>query len=106
LSWHFTSSVPAGGQGLASHILLRGNALSPFEHNGQARLCRCPSLSKDTKITGLHFHDLRREAASRWMDAGVSLGTIQRWLGHANVAQTSTYLGASLGNDGEDMQAF
>lgn len=61
---------------------------------------------KNAKITGLHFHDLRREAASRWLDAGVSLGTIQRWLGHANVAQTSTYLGASLGNDAEDMRAY
>lgn len=61
---------------------------------------------KRAKITNLHFHDLRREAASRWMDAGVSLGTIQRWLGHANISQTSTYLGASLGNDAEDMRAY
>lgn len=28
---------------------------------------------KRAKITDLHFHDLRREAGSRWMDAGVSL---------------------------------
>lgn len=40
------------------------------------------------------------------MDAGVPLATIQRWLGHANIAQTSTYLGASLGNDERDMRAF
>jgi hypothetical protein len=26
------------------------------------------------------------------MDAGVPLATIQRWLGHSNVSQTSTYL--------------
>lgn len=58
------------------------------------------------KITDLHFHDLRREAGSRWMDAGVSLAEIQRWLGHANIAQTSTYLGASLGNDEAAMRAF
>ena len=58
------------------------------------------------KIDGLHFHDLRREAGSRWMDAGVPLATIQRWLGHTNIAQTSTYLGASLGADELDMQAF
>ena len=51
------------------------------------------------KIEDLHFHDLRREAGSRWMDAGVPLATIQRWLGHANVSQTSTYLAASLGGD-------
>ena len=58
------------------------------------------------KIDGLHFHDLRRECGSRWMDAGVPLATIQRWLGHTNIAQTSTYLGASLGADELDMQAF
>lgn len=58
------------------------------------------------KITDLHFHDLRREAGSRWMDAGIPLATIQRWLGHANISQTSTYLGASLGGDETDMRAF
>jgi hypothetical protein len=40
------------------------------------------------------------------MDAGVSLAEIQRWLGHANISQTSTYLGASLGNDDAAMRAF
>ena len=29
------------------------------------------------------------------MDAGIPLATIQRWLGHHNISQTSTYLGAS-----------
>ena len=29
-------------------------------------------------ITDLRFHDLRREAGSRWMDAGIPLATIQR----------------------------
>jgi len=58
------------------------------------------------KIADLHFHDLRREAGSRWMDAGVPLATIQRWLGHFNISQTSTYLGASIGGDEQDMAAF
>jgi integrase len=40
----------------------------------------------------LHFHDLRREAGSRWLDGGVPLHQIQAWLGHTNVSQTSTYL--------------
>ncbi|HXG57079.1 MAG TPA: site-specific integrase [Vicinamibacterales bacterium] len=57
-------------------------------------------------LTDLHFHDLRREAGSRWMDAGIPLATIQRWLGHANIAQTSTYLGASHGADELDMRMF
>jgi len=57
-------------------------------------------------LTDLHFHDLRGEAGSRWMDAGVPLATIQRWLGHSNISQTSTYLGASLGADETDMERF
>jgi hypothetical protein len=40
------------------------------------------------------------------MDAGVPLATIQRWLGHANISQTSIYLGASLGGDEQDMHAY
>jgi len=40
------------------------------------------------------------------MDAGIPLATIQRWLGHANIAQTSTYLGASIGADDRDMRYF
>lgn len=58
------------------------------------------------KIDDLHFHDLRREAGSRWMDAGVPLATIQRWLGHHNISQTSKYLAASLGGDVEEMRAY
>lgn len=58
------------------------------------------------RIENLHFHDLRREAGSRWMDAGVALADIQRWLGHSNVSQTSTYLGASIGNDEAAIQAY
>jgi len=58
------------------------------------------------RTINLHFHDLRREAGSRWMDAGVPLATIQRWLGHHNISQTSTYLAASGGGDAEAMLAF
>jgi integrase len=63
-------------------------------------------IRRRAKILDLHFHDLRREAGSRWMDAGIPLATIQRWLGHANIAQTSTYLGASLGADEQDMRLY
>ena len=40
------------------------------------------------QVDNLHFHDLRREAGSRWMDAGIPLATIQRWLGHATLSMT------------------
>ena len=44
----------------------------------------------------LHFHDLRREAGSRWLEGGVPLHTVRDWLGHTSIAQTSTYLGTTM----------
>lgn len=57
-------------------------------------------------IKDLHFHDLRREAGSRWMDAGVPLSVIQKWLGHHNISQTSTYLAATSGGDADAMLKY
>jgi integrase len=46
----------------------------------------------------LHFHDLQREAGSRWLEGGVPLHKVKEWLGHENISQTSTYLaGAGTG---------
>jgi integrase len=38
----------------------------------------------------LHFHDLRSEVASGWLEAGVP-GTTFRSYGHADLTTTSTY---------------
>ena len=47
-------------------------------------------------ITGLHFHDLRREAGSRLLETpGVSVMEVRDYLGHANVTTTNTYLASS-----------
>lgn len=43
-------------------------------------------------IVDLHFHDLRREAACRWFEAGVPLHHIRDLLGHADISTTSRYL--------------
>ena len=40
----------------------------------------------------LHFHDLRRECASRWWEQKVDLMKISRWLGHADFQMTQRYL--------------
>jgi hypothetical protein len=40
------------------------------------------------------------------MDAGVPIATIQRWLGHANVSQTSTYLAGTATSEHEAMRRF
>ena len=42
----------------------------------------------------LHLHDLRHEAASRWLEAGVPLHHVRALLGHSNIATTDTYLNA------------
>jgi integrase len=44
-------------------------------------------------ITGLTFHDLRRESGSRLLETpGISLLEVRDWLGHQNVSTTNTYL--------------
>lgn len=48
-------------------------------------------------ITGLHFHDLRREAGSRLLEVpGVNLTDARDWLGHRSVTQTNTYLNTTV----------
>src|SRR4030095_6826577 len=65
-----------------------------------------PECRGQLREINLPFHDLRREAGSRWMDASVPLATIQRWLGHHNISQTSTYLAATGGGDADAMKAY
>lgn len=55
---------------------------------------------------GLHLHDLRREAGSRWLDAGVPLQVVRDWLGHTSVAQTSTYLATTLSTQHAAMRRY
>jgi integrase len=43
-------------------------------------------------ITGLHFHDLRREFGSRLLESGASQHDVKDFLGHANITTTSRYL--------------
>ena len=55
---------------------------------------------------GLHFHDIRHEAASRWLELGMDLGVISNLLGHTTVAQTAAYLHTRLQAPGEMMRAI
>jgi len=54
----------------------------------------------------LHFHDLRRECGSRWLEGGVPIQVVRDWLGHTNVAQTSTYLAGTAGTQTDAMRRF
>lgn len=91
-----------------------GERITDFKRAWQAAVLRAhghiPAYSKTKNLTpelrtafkaiNLHFHDLRREAGSRWLDGGVPLHQIQAWLGHTNISQTSTYL--AVRDDGGD----
>lgn len=52
----------------------------------------------------LHFHDLRHEAGSRWIEAGWPIHHVQQMLGHADLKQTSTYLNATVQGIEESMR--
>ena len=54
----------------------------------------------------LHFHDLRHEAGSRWLEAGMPLHHVKEILGHANISQTDTYLNAGRIALQESMMRF
>ena len=58
------------------------------------------------RAVDLRFHDLRREAGSRWLEGGLPLHKVRDWLGHANIAQTSTYLAGTSGGDEDYMRRF
>jgi len=61
---------------------------------------------KRAKIAELHFHDLRREAASRWLDAGIRLNAVSKLLGHSTTEQTATYLACLLGAEHDAIAAY
>ncbi|MGA8614234.1 MAG: site-specific integrase [Xanthobacteraceae bacterium] len=51
---------------------------------------------KRAGITDLHFHDLRREAGSRFDEAGLTRGEHDLMMGHANKDMASLYVYADL----------
>ncbi|HEY7243025.1 MAG TPA: site-specific integrase [Xanthobacteraceae bacterium] len=51
---------------------------------------------KRAEIAGLTFHDLRREAGSRFDEAGLTKGEHDLMMGHANRDMTSLYIHADL----------
>jgi len=70
--------------------VLRAHGVEPVwvAQNKLSPVCRAK-----LRAIGLHFHDLRHEAATRWyLDDGWGLAEIRDALGHSTVAQTETYL--------------
>jgi integrase len=79
-------------------------------HGHKATLTDTSNLSAESRAAlaqiDLHFHDLRREAGSRWLEGGVPLHTIRDWLGHTSIAQTSTYLAGTMRTQHDAMRAY
>lgn len=69
-------------------------------HSQQPKFTETCNLTAESRgalaAIDLHFHDLRREAGSRWLEGGVPIHVVRDWLGHTSIAQTSTYLAGSV----------
>ena len=65
-----------------------------------------PASRAAYRTIDLHFHDLRHEAGSRWLEAGVPLHHVKELLGHTSIATTDTYLNASRIHLRESMLAM
>ena len=57
-------------------------------------------------VTGLHFHDLRHEGASRLKEAGWPLHHVQGYLGHKDAKTTSIYLNATFDELADSARRF
>ena len=54
-----------------------------------------PASRDAYRTIDFHFHDLRHEAGSRWLEQGLPLHHVKALLGHASISTTDTYLNAS-----------
>ncbi len=57
-------------------------------------------------LEDLHFHDLRHEAGSRWLEGGMPIHHVKELLGHANIKTTDTYLNATRIGLQESMRKY
>jgi integrase len=63
------------------------------EEVSRRRLCaRWLATCARAKVTDLHLHDLRAEAGSQLLEAGVPIHDVRDALGHSSTTMTSTYL--------------
>jgi len=53
-----------------------------------------------------HFHDLRHEAGSRFVDGGMPVRYVKELLGHANIKTTDAYLNVTKTGLHETMRRF
>lgn len=49
-------------------------------------------VQKKTGLLGINCHSFRRTFATRCLEAGINIRTLQRWLGHSSLATTQKYV--------------
>jgi hypothetical protein len=79
-------------------LLLLAHDIEPLRTKRGARVDR-----EALRRVDLHWHDLRHEAASRWLERGLDVRAIQLLLGHASITTTQRYLNVT---DQEMLQAM
>ena len=82
--------------------VLKAHGHTPVWVKGAHRLA--PASRAAYQAVDLKFHDLRHEAGSRWLEAGIPLSHVKALLGHANIATTDTYLNADRVHLHESME--
>jgi len=65
-----------------------------------------PASAAIYRHADLHFHDLRRECASRWLALGVNIKTISVLLGHESTQTTEIYLNVRASSAKAEIKAF
>ena len=51
------------------------------------------TCATDPVCAHIYLHRLRKTCATRWMEHGVPVRTLQSWLGHKELETTTKYLG-------------
>lgn len=64
---------------------------SPASRQTQSCSFRTKHFSRIRRTNNLHWHDLRREYASRLVEKGVPLAQVRDLLGHASILTTERY---------------
>ena len=84
--------------------ILHANGITPDWRGGHGKLTR--ACVEALRRIDLHFHDLRHEAGSRWLEGGMPIHHVKELLGHANIRTTDTYLNATRLGLRESMRKY
>lgn len=71
-----------------------GQCMRAAPNGGYKQTNRIPvSCANSPVCRNFTLHRFRKTCATRWMDAGIPIRTIQHWLGHKELETTQRYLG-------------